>query len=149
MKKQFLLLAASSIFLINPGKSQNKPVSVYHPAEAFSPVFYTHEGNEYRTADGKPGPKYWQNHADYQINAALDTAAKTLTATENLTYTNNSPNQLNELWLHLDEQTYRKDARSQFVAGNYTADQHTAGNQFKSVQVVINGKKTTGRLYHQ
>lgn len=28
--------------------------------------------NEYRTASGAPGPKYWQQRADYDIKATLD-----------------------------------------------------------------------------
>ena len=143
MKKQFLLLAVSSILFVTPGHSQTKPIGIYNPAEVFSPLFYTQDGNEYRTAEGKPGPRYWQNHADYQINAAIDTAAKTLTATEELTYTNNSPNKLTSLWMQIDQQVYKKDARSQFTGGSYTADKHTTGYQFKSVQIVINGKKQT------
>ncbi|HET7040999.1 MAG TPA: hypothetical protein VFI13_03225, partial [Gemmatimonadales bacterium] len=48
-------------------------------------------GNDLRTADGRPGPKYWQQRADYDIAATLDTAAKKLTGTVRITYTNNSP----------------------------------------------------------
>jgi hypothetical protein len=143
MKKPILFVAFCSSFLTYSSLfAQNKPVSsVYQPSEAFSPIFYTKSGDEFRTAEGKPGPKYWQNHADYQINAALDTAAKTLTATANITYTNNSPNPLTSLWLQIDQQIYRKDARSQFTGGSYASDDHTEGNQFKSVQIMINGKK--------
>lgn len=142
MKSQTLFLALCSAMLTLNSTAQTRPsTGNYDPSETFSPLFYTHGGNEYRTAEGRPGPRYWQNHADYQINASIDTAVKTLTASENLTYTNNSPNQLNSLWLHIDQQIYRKDARSKFTGGSYSFDEHTDGNQFKSVQVVINGKK--------
>ncbi len=59
--------------------------------------------NEYRTASGAPGPKYWQQKADYDINVELDEAKLHLTGSETITYYNNSPDQLTYLWLQLDE----------------------------------------------
>ena len=59
--------------------------------------------NEYRTASGAPGPKYWQQRADYDIRCKLDEKALTLTGSETVTYYNNSPNTLSYLWLQLDE----------------------------------------------
>jgi len=115
--------------------------SNYHPAESFAPMYYTEKGNEFHSANGSPGPKYWQNRVDYQIKAAIDTVAKTLTATENVTYTNNSPDALPYLWLQMDQNTYKKDARSKFLGG-YTAPstQVTDGYQIESVSLVENGK---------
>jgi hypothetical protein len=59
--------------------------------------------NEYRTASGAPGPKYWQQKADYDISVELDEAKLHLTGSETITYYNNSPDQLTYLWLQLDE----------------------------------------------
>ena len=59
--------------------------------------------NEYRTASGAPGPKYWQQRCDYDIKCELDEKKLKLTGTETITYFNNSPNQLTYLWLQLDE----------------------------------------------
>jgi hypothetical protein len=59
--------------------------------------------NEYRTASGAPGPKYWQQRADYDIKCELDEEKQTLTGSETVTYFNNSPNTLTYLWLQLDE----------------------------------------------
>lgn len=59
--------------------------------------------NEYRTASGAPGPKYWQQRADYDIKCELDEANLKLKGTETITYFNNSPNELRYLWLQLDE----------------------------------------------
>jgi hypothetical protein len=142
MKQSILCIALSGLLLCLNSSAQNKPViGVYQPSEAFSPNFYTQRGDEYRTAEGRPGPKYWQNHADYQISATIDTLSNTLTAAENITYTNNSPNPLSSLWLQVDQQIYKKDARSKFTGASYSFDETTQGNQFKSVQIVINGKK--------
>src|SRR4051794_21738925 len=59
--------------------------------------------NEYRTASGAPGPKYWQQRCDYDMKATLDEKALKLTGTETVTYFNNSPDVLRYLWLQLDE----------------------------------------------
>ncbi len=58
---------------------------------------------EYRTASGAPGPKYWQQRADYDISCELDEANLKLTGSETITYFNNSPNPLSYLWIQLDE----------------------------------------------
>lgn len=59
--------------------------------------------NEYRTASGAPGPKYWQQRADYDIKCELDEKKLKLTGSETITYYNNSPNTLTYLWFQLDE----------------------------------------------
>lgn len=59
--------------------------------------------NEYRTASGAPGTKYWQQRADYDIKCELDEVNLKLTGSEVITYFNNSPDVLNYLWLQLDE----------------------------------------------
>jgi hypothetical protein len=59
--------------------------------------------NEYRTASGAPGPKYWQQRADYDIKATLDEKKLLLSGAETVTYYNNSPDVLTYLWLQLDE----------------------------------------------
>jgi hypothetical protein len=110
--------------------------SNYQPSEAFSPVYYNEKGNEFHSANGAPGPKYWQSRVDYWLNAAIDTTSKTLTSTEKITYTNNSPDALQFLWLQLDQNTYKTDARSNFVTGfSPLPDQHTHGYQIESVTV--------------
>lgn len=115
-------------------------VSNYQPAALFSPLFYSQKGNEFHAPNGQPGPKYWQNRADYHLNATLDTSSKTLSATETITYTNNSPDALQFLWLQLDQNTYKAGARSNFVTGISPApNQHTGGYHIKSVFVTVGG----------
>ena len=63
--------------------------------------------NRYRSANGSPGPDYWQQRADYRISATLDTTAASLTGTESIRYTNNSPDTLRYVWLQLDQNLYR------------------------------------------
>ncbi|WP_317897370.1 M1 family metallopeptidase [Aurantibacillus circumpalustris] len=59
--------------------------------------------NEYRTASGAPGAKYWQQRADYDIDVKLDEKNLSVIGTETVTYHNNAPENLNFLWLQLDE----------------------------------------------
>ena len=59
--------------------------------------------NEYRTASGAPGPKYWQQRCDYDIIAELDEPNLRLNGKETVTYYNSSPDVLTYLWLQLDE----------------------------------------------
>lgn len=66
--------------------------------------------NTYRNAGGQPGHEYWQQQADYVIKAELDEAARRLTASATITYKNNSPDSLEFLWLHLDQNIFRKDS---------------------------------------
>src|SRR5881396_1446880 len=64
-----------------------------------------------REGSGAPGPRYWQQRADYVIRAALDTAAHTISGRETIRYTNNSPDTLRYLWLQVDQNIYRTDSR--------------------------------------
>jgi hypothetical protein len=84
----------------------------FYPREIFAPIAFPEPVNRYRSGDGAPGPDYWQNRADYHISARLDPASKTLTSSEIIRYTNNSPSKLTSLWLQLDQNTYRSDARA-------------------------------------
>lgn len=66
--------------------------------------------NEQRTASGAPGRGYWQQRADYVINVNLDDVNQRLTASETITYQNNSPDPLAYLWVQLDQNIWAKDS---------------------------------------
>jgi len=68
--------------------------------------------NSYRTAAGYPGHEYWQNRADYTIDVKLDDENQTINGFETITYTNNSPDDLNYLWVQLDQNVRAKDSDS-------------------------------------
>jgi hypothetical protein len=121
--------------------------STYNAKEAFNPQFYPYPGNEFRSAGGEPGPKYWQNRADYKISCTLDTALHTVTGDVALTYTNNSPDNMKFLWLQLDQNIYKEDSRGSATTtqtgGRYANGDFTNGDVIKSVSVEYNGKKYT------
>src|SRR5688572_26369271 len=62
--------------------------------------------NSYRTGSGAPGSNYWQQRADYVINAELNDKTQVLTGSETITYFNNAPESLKFLWLQLDQNIF-------------------------------------------
>ena len=68
--------------------------------------------NMFRTASGAPGPEYYQQQADYKIDIELDDLNKKIYGDEIITYTNNSPDQLDYLWVQLDQNIRSKDSPS-------------------------------------
>lgn len=119
--------------------------SVYDQHEAFAPLFYPAFGDEVRAADGSPGPKYWQNRADYKIEASLDTAQHKITGAVTITYTNNSPQDLSFVWLQLDQNVYNPASRGAIanaIAGGRWANQgdFAGGYTIDSVSLLQNGK---------
>jgi hypothetical protein len=96
----FLLLSTCSVIVAQD--IRNNPTSNHgNKFEQLGTILPT--PNEYRTASGAPGPKYWQQRADYDIKATLDEKNLLLTGAETVTYYNNSPDVLTYLWLQLDE----------------------------------------------
>ncbi len=70
--------------------------------------------NEYRGMDGAPGPDYWQQRADYDIDCSLNTDEQRLDGEELITYYNQSPNTLRYLWLQLDENQHSTKSDNQY-----------------------------------
>ncbi|WP_325407272.1 M1 family metallopeptidase [Agriterribacter sp.] len=119
----------------------------------FSPLFYTYNGNEYRAANGAPGAAYWQNRANYRINAALNDSKNEVTATVTLDYKNNSPQQLAYIWLQLDQNLFNDTSRghAKLPAGGHSryGDAGSAfkgGFRFQSV-MLVNGQTETRANY--
>jgi hypothetical protein len=115
------------------------------PLTVFAPLTLPTPPSATRSAGGLPGPAYWQNRADYKIAARIDTASKVLTATETITYTNNSPDPLDVLWVQLDQNIYRTDSRASFMPQYRPrgADEHTDGDVLQTVTIEADGKTYT------
>ncbi|WP_459211873.1 M1 family metallopeptidase [Aquimarina rhabdastrellae] len=71
--------------------------------------------NMYRTASGAPGSAYYQQQADYKMKIKLDDKKKTITGSETITYTNNSPDVLEFLWVQLDQNMRAKDSKTPLI----------------------------------
>ncbi|HLP54408.1 MAG TPA: M1 family metallopeptidase [Fluviicola sp.] len=87
--------------------------------------------NEYRNAAGGPGHSYYQQKADYKMSITLDDEKQIVRGEEVITYTNNSPDVLEYLWLQLDQNIYKPDAESNFIEVQKMED-------FKSIRDVEN-----------
>ncbi|MGQ7946468.1 M1 family metallopeptidase [Flavobacterium sp. WC2509] len=68
--------------------------------------------NMFRTASGAPGPAYYQQQADYKIDVELDDKNAKLSGSETVTYYNNSPDNLEYLWVQLDQNQAAKKSQS-------------------------------------
>ncbi len=108
--------------------------SGYNPLETFAPFVYPQPATAYRSASGRPGPLFWQNRADYQIKATLEPTTRKLTGEETITYTNHSPDDLDVLWLQVEQNRYRKDARGAFGGGKFPTE-FTDGEHIESIAV--------------
>lgn len=112
----------------------------YQPRETFAPFDMGQPVNGYRGANGVPGPACWQNRADYALHATLDTARKSITGTATITYTNNSPDTLEVLWLQLDQNLYTPGSRGRAAGGGSRPVGTTGGMILDSVGVGAAGK---------
>src|SRR3954465_15972045 len=125
MKKVFLFFASAGLW--NAAFAQdikNNPNSNHaNKFEQMGTILPT--PNEYRTASGAPGPKYWQQRCDYDIKAKLDETALTITGTETVTYYNNSPDVLTYLWLQLDENQHSNINNSGYQQSSSMPDRRT------------------------
>ena len=115
MTKQIMMLFLCALMSTNIGIAQEKQQSLYDYNAAFGHGFYNNNGSETRSASGKPGHAYWQNSANYTIKVHLDDKAKKITGTEIITYTNNSPDELEFLWVQMDQNLFKKDSRGNAI----------------------------------
>jgi hypothetical protein len=70
--------------------------------------------NGTRSYDGKPGPNYWENFADYKIKVNVDTSTRSIIGEEVINYKNNSPDTLREIVFRLYQNIYRKGEMRDF-----------------------------------
>ena len=117
----------------------------YNPHDFFTQNFNMPGGNEFRSATGKPGPAYWQNSASYLIHAAFSEKDTTVAGDVTITYTNNSPDELEYLWLQLDQNIFQSSSRSVAATkypGNYfgVLDKVNGGYQIKDITITQGGK---------
>ncbi|MEP6728012.1 MAG: M1 family metallopeptidase, partial [Bacteroidota bacterium] len=140
MRKQLLLLLATICLcsVLNAQNIQNNPGSNHgNKFEQLGTILPT--PNEYRTASGAPGPKYWQQRCDYDIKAELDEPNYKLNGSETVTYFNNSPNELTYLWLQLDENEHSGKDNANYQDENSMPAQMT-DNNLKRMEAAVNGE---------
>ncbi|NOQ27922.1 MAG: hypothetical protein GQ564_21375 [Bacteroidales bacterium] len=81
--------------------------------QLYETINYQHAvKNGTRSRDGKPGSKYWQNHADYDISVKLDPAKSKIFGKETIIYYNESPDTLKAIVIRLYPNRNKKGAVS-------------------------------------
>ncbi len=118
MKNAILIFLVFTSFLsIKAQNIHNNPASNHgNKFEQLGTVLPT--PNQYRSASGAPGPKYWQQRADYNIKCELDEKNQRLTGSETVTYYNNSPDVLTYLWFQLDENEHSSTRNANYQTSN-------------------------------
>ncbi|MCH2178349.1 MAG: M1 family metallopeptidase [Mariniblastus sp.] len=86
--------------------------------------------NGFRTGSGAPGPQYWQQQVNYDIDVRLDDENQKLFGKEVITYRNNSRDTLRYLWLQLDANIRRPNSEAQLAATSSGIDRMS----FKQLQ---------------
>lgn len=109
-----------------------RDVTIFSPLDLPTP-------NRLRTASGAPGPDYWQQKVDYRIDVQLDPATRLVTGRERVTYHNNSPEALDLLWVHLEQNILKKDS-----IGSATDTLSTMGGPSEASDGVMLGNVTSG-----
>ncbi len=121
MKKNLLLLSAFLIGLtVFAQNHKQKDTEWERKFEQLGTQLPT--PNTYRTASGAPGKEYWQQKADYKMKIVIDDSNQTLTGSETITYYNNSPDDLEYLWVQLDQNVRAKDTNSALITTNSIGD---------------------------
>ncbi len=81
-----------------------------------------------RTGSGAPGPDYWQQQVDYDIAVSLDPESRRIRGQERITYTNNSPEPLDYIWVHLEQNLLRADSIGSLIGGGLAVGGPTEGS---------------------
>ncbi len=94
--------------------------------------------NQTRAADGRPGKNYWQNSARYRIGISFAPPNRTVTGTEEIVYTNNSPNPLGNLVFrltlnsHAPEAPREDEVSSDYLTAGVQIDEYRENGQVKA-----------------
>jgi hypothetical protein len=103
----------------------------------------------YRASDGRPGPRYWQNRADYDLQATLDTAANTVRGSMTLRYTNNSPDTLDYIWVQTEQNAFRPGSINTLVfapGSRFGSRNFAGGDVIERFTQTVNGKPVALKL---
>lgn len=135
--KTFLPACAALLALAAcaPSQAQDK-TSTFDAQALFAPLALPQAANAMRDSAGKPGPLFWQNRADYAIQATIEPATHTLRGEETITYSNHSPDALDELWVQLDQNIYQSDSRGALTSPwPKQVGENTSGYRLDAVEV--------------
>src|SRR5690606_26840612 len=96
-----------------------------------------------RRPGGEPGPAYWQQRADYDIDVTLDATTHTITGRESIRYVNNSPDTLTAVWLQLEQNLFAPDSRGALINSSTRWRGAFPGGGLKLGRVAVSQAGTT------
>lgn len=112
--------------------------------------FIDRKGTYTRTASGKPSENYWQNEADYQIEVTLNEEEHVLSGKVTIDYTNNSHEELEFVWLQLEQNRFTEDSRGALTTPiqgyRYNGDAD-GGFDISAVQAKVGTKGSVSSKY--
>jgi hypothetical protein len=143
MRRLLLLLLAAALLAL-PTAAQE---AILQPTNAphFAPLADWPAPSTLRTGSGRPGPDYWQQRADYRIAVTLDPATNRVSAEQRITYHNNSPEPLDELWVHVEQNLFGERSRGAKLTpadSRWRGSFPEGGYTFERVEVVRDGRRT-------
>ncbi|MFD1316875.1 M1 family metallopeptidase [Namhaeicola litoreus] len=119
MRKTLFLTLLSGILALSGFAQEEKPAAReqgHYNTSKFRQLYQElPTPNNYRTASGAPGHEYYQQQADYKMDIVLEDEKQRIYGEETITYHNNSPDDLDYLWVQLDQNIRAADAKTQDV----------------------------------
>ncbi|MEO8945939.1 MAG: M1 family metallopeptidase [Gemmatimonadaceae bacterium] len=115
----------------------------------FAPLNLYPSPDVYRTGGGRPGARYWQQRANYDLHATLDTTDKSLSGTMTLHYTNNSPDTLTFVWFQTEQNAFRPNSLNTLVfepGSRFGSRNFAGGDMIDHFNEVIAGKGVALKL---
>lgn len=112
--------------------------------------FMNRKGTYTRTASGKPSENYWQNAANYQIEVTLNEEDHVLAGKVSIDYINNSPEELDFVWLQLEQNRFTEDSRGTLttpIQGNRYNGDTDGGYEISAVQAKVGKKGNVSSKY--
>ncbi|WP_330443741.1 M1 family metallopeptidase [Flavobacterium sp. C4GT6] len=132
MKKTLYLLAILATAQLSAQDAPKKEKGHYD-TNRFSQMYdLMATPNGYRTASGAPGPDYYQQQADYKMDIELDDKNTRLYGTETITYHNNAPEDLEYLWVQLDQNRRSRTSQSPLAENQHIGKAYKADNFSRS-----------------
>jgi hypothetical protein len=121
MKKLLLIFTLSLTVILPSSAQETKPQKAHHNYSKFKQL---HEelptpNNEHK-ASGAPGHEYTQQQVDYKMDIVLDEDNNRIYGEETITYHNNSKDNLEYLWLQLDQNMRAADSKTPDIQVNET-----------------------------
>jgi hypothetical protein len=113
-----MMLVSFASFAQEEGQKEEPKAEEHYNTNKFRQLYQEFSTpNQYRSASGAPGPSYYQQQADYKMDIRLDDENHHIYGYETITYTNNSPDVLEYLWVQLDQNMRAKDSKTPLIEG--------------------------------